>query len=86
METSPAILAILGLLLALWTAGAIWAILRSSTRTQKAESSRKAAVRLSRMIEEAPAIPLLVRSDGRIEAPERLARLLGLDRVPEYLS
>ncbi|TMM49719.1 sensor histidine kinase [Qipengyuania marisflavi] len=86
MENSPALLATIGLLLALWTAGAVWAMLRASNRTQKAEGSRKAVVRLSRMIEEAPAIPLLVRSDGRIEAPDRLARWFGLEKVPEYLS
>ncbi|HEX5644281.1 MAG TPA: PAS-domain containing protein, partial [Erythrobacter sp.] len=32
------------------------------------------------------AIPMLVRADGRIEAHERLALWLGLDKVPEFLS
>ena len=32
------------------------------------------------------AIPLLVRADGRIEAPERLAGWLGLDHLPGYLT
>ncbi|MBX7483565.1 sensor histidine kinase [Qipengyuania qiaonensis] len=86
METSPALLAILGLLLALWTAGAVWVMLRATGREQKSVASRRAAQRLSRMIEEGPAIPLLVRADGRIEAPDRLARWIGLERVPEYLS
>ncbi len=86
METSPALLAIVGLLLALWTAGAVWAMLRASGREQKSIASRQVAQRLSRLIEEAPAIPLLVRADGRIEAPDRLARWIGLDKVPEYMS
>ncbi len=86
MDSSPALLAVIGLLLALWTAGAVWAMLRASGREQKSHASRKAAQRLSRMIEDAPAIPLMVRADGRIEAPDRLARWIGLDRVPEYLS
>ena len=38
------------------------------------------------MLDVAPAIPLLVRVDGRIEAPERLARWLGLAAMPRYLS
>ncbi len=38
------------------------------------------------MLDAAPAIPLLVRVDGRIEAPERLARWLGLSAMPNYLS
>ena len=44
------------------------------------------ARRLARMIDESPAIPLLVRTDGRIEASQRLAHWLGLERVPDYLS
>ena len=79
-------MAVIGLLLALWTAAAMWAIWRASGREQKSVAARKVAQRLSRMIEEAPAIPLLVRADGRIEAPDRLARWIGLDKVPEYLS
>ncbi len=38
------------------------------------------------MIDDSPAVPLLVRADGRIEAPERLAAWLGLDRAPGFLS
>ena len=86
MDTSPALLAIIGLLLALWTAGAVWVMLRATGREQKSVASRKAAQRLSRMIEEGPAIPMLVRADGRIEAPDRLARWIGLEKVPDYLS
>ena len=78
--------ALFGLLLALWTAGAVWVMLRASGREQKSLASRKLALRLSRLIEEGPAIPLLVRADGRIEAPDRLARWIGLDKVPDYLS
>ena len=86
MTDSPALLTLVGLLLAAWTAGAIWVMWRASGREQKSAATRKIAQRLSRMLEEGPAIPLLVRADGRIEAPERLARWLGLDRVPDYLS
>ncbi|WP_324827649.1 sensor histidine kinase [Qipengyuania zhejiangensis] len=86
MDSSPALLAIVGLLLALWTATAVWVMLRASGKEQKSVASRKAALRLARMIEESPAIPLLVRTDGRIEAPDRFARWLGLHQVPEFLS
>ncbi|MEZ5679764.1 MAG: PAS-domain containing protein [Erythrobacter sp.] len=86
MDSSPALLAIVGLLLALWTATAVWVMLRASGREQKSVSSRKAALRMARMLEESPAIPVLVRTDGRIEAPDRFARWLGLAKVPEFLS
>src|SRR5690606_32696889 len=33
-----------------------------------------------------PAVPLLVRADGKIEGPERLAAWLGLGRLPGFLS
>ncbi|QKG71392.1 sensor histidine kinase [Erythrobacter mangrovi] len=86
MDSSPALLAVIGLLFALWTAAAVWVMLRASGREQKSVASRRSALRMARMLEESPAVPLLVRTDGRIEAPDRLARWLGLPRVPEFLS
>lgn len=85
-DVSPVFLVIVGLLLALWTAGAGWVMLRASTRAAQGEGSRKTARRLARMIEDAPAIPLLVRADGRIEAPDRLAGWFGLEKLPAYLT
>lgn len=84
-DLSPAFLIFAGLLLAAWTAAAGWMILRAGARAAQSEGSRKAARRMARMIEDAPAIPLLVRADGRIEAPERLAGWLGLEALPTYL-
>lgn len=86
MEISPTALVLIGLLLAAWTAGAAWTMIVAGARAGRAEASRKAARKLGRMIDEAPAIPLLVRTDGRVEAPERLARWLGLDGMPRYLT
>ena len=79
-------LTLIGLLLAGWTVAAGWAILRSRQRVRKAESLQRNARRLNRMVDESPALPLLVRADGRIEAPQRLAQWLGLDAVPQFLS
>lgn len=86
MLSSTTAIALIGLLLAAWTAGAAWLMIAAGTKAAQAESSRKAALRLARMIDEAPAIPLLVRVDGRIEGSERLAGWLGLDTMPQYLS
>ena len=86
MEISPTALALLGLLLAAWTVGAIWLVLGSLQRARSARNARAMLKRLTRMIDDAPAIPLLVRGDGRIEGPERLAAWLGLDKLPGYLS
>ena len=86
MPLSPTALVLVGLLLAAWVAGAAWAIFAASGKARRAEATRKAARRMARMIDEAPAIPLIVRVDGRIEGSERLAGWLGLAKLPQYLS
>lgn len=86
MEMTPPALAVLGLLLAGWTFGAVWVVIAAQKRARQAKSARSTARRLSRMIDDSPAIPLLVRSDGRLEGPDRLAAWLGLARMPGFLS
>jgi len=79
-------LALIGLLLAAWAIMAAWFVFAARARVKRAENGLKSARRLARMVEESPAIPLLVRADGRIEASPRLARWLGLDTVPQFLT
>lgn len=86
MELSPLALTLIGLILAAWTVGAAVMMVMAANKARNFEANRKALRRLNRMLDEAPAIPMLVRADGRLEAPERLAAWLGLDNVPYYLS
>lgn len=86
MEITPTALIVIGLLLALWTIAAAVVILRASAKARRAKALQTSLKRMQRMLDVAPAIPMLVRVDGRIEAPERLARWLGLQSVPKYLS
>lgn len=86
MTLSPSVLALLGLLLAGWTVAAAWAIVAARHRERRAEAGQRQARRLARMVDESPALPLLVRADGKIEAPQRLANWLGLDAVPQFLT
>lgn len=86
MILSQTAIVLIGLLLAAWTIAAVGAILWARGRQRKAEAGQRAARRLARMVDESPALPLLVRTDGRIEAPQRLAHWLGLDAVPQYLT
>jgi signal transduction histidine kinase len=86
MTLSPTALALIGLLLAGWTVAAAWAVLAARRREKRAEAGQRHARRLARMVDESPAIPLLVRVDGRIEAPQRLANWLGLEAVPRFLT
>lgn len=79
-------LLVAGLLCAAWAVAAGWAILAARRRARRAEASQRHARRLSRMVDESPALPLLVRADGRIEGASRLAGWLGLERMPGYLS
>ena len=86
MEITPTALVLIGLLLAAWTFAAAALMLSASARARRAEASRKNAARLSRMVDDAPAVPMLVRADGRIEAPDRLAKWLGLSAMPDFLT
>lgn len=86
MTLNPTALVLIGLLLAAWTLAAGWAILAARARQKRAEASQRSARRLARMVDESPALPLLVRADGRVEAPQRLANWLGLEAIPQYLT
>lgn len=86
MNLDQTVLVLIGLLLAAWTVAAGAAVIAARGREKRAEASLRHGRRLARMVEESPAIPLLVRADGRIEASQRLAQWLGLESVPGYLS
>src|SRR5690606_4752467 len=86
MEMSPTALVLLGLLLAGWTACAAWLALAAQNKVAQAKAARGAVRRLTRIIDDSPAVPLLVRADGRIEGPDRLAGWLGLTALPGFLS
>lgn len=86
MVLSQTALVLIGLLVAAWTMAALWAILWARDKTRHADGSQRSARRLARMVDDSPALPLLVRVDGKIEAPSRLANWLGLEAVPQFLT
>ena len=86
MTLTPTALVLIGLLLAAWTVAALWALLAARARERRADGGQRHARRLARMVDESPALPLLVRADGKIEAPQRLANWLGLEAVPQFLT
>ncbi|HVR91686.1 MAG TPA: PAS-domain containing protein [Novosphingobium sp.] len=86
MLLSQTALVLTGLLAAAWTIAAGWAILAARATARRAEAGQRHSRRLSRMVDESPALPLLVRADGRIEAPPKLAGWLGLEAVPQFLT
>ncbi len=86
MEISPITVALIGLMLAAWTAAAAMLVLQSGAKVRRAKALQTSLRRMQSLLDVAPAIPMLVRVDGRIEAPERLARWLGVAEMPAYLS
>ena len=86
MSLSPLSLVLIALVLAAWAAGAGVVVLRASASLRRARTLKASLRRMQALLDVSPAVPLLVRVDGRIEGPERLARMLGLDAMPAYLS
>ncbi|HEY0958090.1 MAG TPA: PAS-domain containing protein [Novosphingobium sp.] len=86
MTLDQSSLVLIGILLAAWTLMAGWSILSARVREKRAEAGQRQAKRLARMVDESPALPLLVRVDGKIEAPQRLANWLGLEAIPQFLT
>lgn len=86
MTLSPIAEVLIGLLLAAWTLAAGWAVLAARAHGRQADVALRSTRRLARMVEESPAQLLLVRTDGRIEGPHRLASWFGLEALPRFLS
>lgn len=79
-------IALIGFLMALWFVGAIVAIWIGLSLRNESRRILRQTSRLGRLLETAPAFPVVVKSDGRIEAPERFSRLLGLTTAATTLS
>lgn len=78
--------ALIGILMALWLVGATVAIwIGLSLRRQSLKMLRQTS-RLARLLETAPAFPVVVKGDGRIEAADRFSRLLGLSEPATSLT
>lgn len=77
---------VLGLVLAAWLGAAAWAVWTGLSMKSKAQATLKQSGRLGRLLETSPALPLLVRSDGRLEASQRLMHWLGFDHLPAHIS
>jgi hypothetical protein len=75
MILSQTALSLVGLMLAAWTLAAGWAILVARSKERRFEIERQEARRLAKMVDESPAVPLLVRVDGRIAGPGKGAAI-----------
>lgn len=83
---TPLATILLGVLLALWLGGAVWAILSGQRMRREGMQAQGKLDRLALLLGSAPAAPIIIHPDGRMEAADRLAKWLGRDRVPSFLS
>src|SRR3546814_1988036 len=82
---STTAMAVLGVIMALWLVGAAWAIYSGFAMRRRSAFTAEQADRLTTLLGSAPALPVVVRADGRIDAPDRLAGWLGLEKVPKFI-
>ena len=79
-------LVVAGVLLFGWLAAGAWAVVTGLSMRRRAQGAIDDAGRLSALLDRAPALPVIVVADGRVEAAPRLAEWLGLPRVPTFLA
>jgi signal transduction histidine kinase len=82
---SPTALAFLALFSGFWLSVALWTSWLGMGRVTK---GRETGGDLERdaLLASSPAVPLLVERDGRIDAPEQLFGLFGLEEMPSHLA
>ncbi len=79
-------MAAIGIVLGAWLLAGAWAVWTGMAMRRRAEESLRQTARLGRLIETAPAIPLIVRLDGKVDTPDRLLGWLGIERTIGHLS
>lgn len=77
--------ALVGTLLAAWLAAAGWAMMTGLALRGRSRDAERQDERLSALVDTAPALPVVIRSDGRVEAPARLTDWLDLPRQPNFV-
>lgn len=71
---------------ALLIGGASWSLFVGMRARREAGATFAANARLEAMLASAPALAMTVRTDGRVECPQRLADWFGLAGLPRYLD
>lgn len=83
---SPIAMSAIGIVLAIWLAASVWAVRTGLQMRLAARSTARQVSALADLLEAAPAIPVILRPDGRVEAPDRLAAWLGRAGPPAFVS
>lgn len=83
LSTGAAVL--IGIVMALWLIAAAWAVVTGLQLRNRATFADSQADRLAALLDTAPALPVAVKPDGRVEAPDRLGQWLGLPKTPGFI-
>ncbi|NWK96496.1 histidine kinase [Sphingobium lactosutens] len=83
---SPIAAIILGVVLAAWLGAAIWALVSGQRMRREGTQAQGKLDRVTVLLASAPAAPIIIHPDGRLEAADRLAKWLGKSRVPTFVS
>jgi signal transduction histidine kinase len=86
MTGSSLFIGIIGLVMALWLVCAAVAIFYGLSLRRAATKTMRQTGRLSRLLDTSPSVPVVVRSNGRIDATDRFAKLIGQSTVPQSLA
>lgn len=78
MPENNLVLAAIGMVVALWSLAGGFAVWHGLSLRRQAGKAFRNSRRLTRLLETAPAVPVIVRSDGRLEASDRLSALMGI--------
>ena len=83
---TPSLAVLAGAVVALWLVAGFWALIAGVRLQQRSRQEARQLDRLTQLLDGAPASPLIVRANGRIEAQPRLMSWLGLPRMPASVS
>ncbi|KQN08566.1 histidine kinase [Sphingobium sp. Leaf26] len=83
---SPYAAIIFGVVLAGWLGAGVWALLSGQRMRREGMQAQGKLDRLTMLLASAPAAPIIIHPDGRLEAADRLAKWLGKPRVPTFAS
>ncbi|MFL6858442.1 MAG: histidine kinase, partial [Allosphingosinicella sp.] len=86
LTLTPLAAALVALLCGAWLAAAAWATMRGLAASRSAGAHAGQGARAEALLAAAPALPLVVRADGRLEGSERAAFALGLTGLPPTLA
>lgn len=76
----------IGVALAVLIGGTVWSLFSGLRAKREAANAFANNARLEAMLASAPALSMVIRADGRIECPQRLADWLGLANTPRYFD